>query len=78
MAKTLATVKIGSNPVRVRHAKSGEEGWAAQYGKPDFGGIRQSIFRTRKDAEEACVSDDVGPKMVRRDWILDLPQWDIV
>tara|TARA_R110000868_G_C10883680_1_gene763150 strand:+ start:1454 stop:1717 length:264 start_codon:yes stop_codon:yes gene_type:complete len=77
-AKTLADTKIGSKPIHVRHVKTGEEGWVAQYGKTDFGGIRQSIFRTEKDAGEACVSDDVGPKMVRRGWILDLPQWRIV
>ena len=75
---SLADIDLTKRPVRVTNVATGEEGWAVRYGRPEWGGVRRSIFATRKQAAEADVSDDTGSKMIRRTVIPDAEDWLIV
>ncbi len=64
-------------PRKVQHIETGEVGWAARYGRPSWGGVRISVFKDRKDAQDADVSDDVGDKVVER-CVTALSLWKVV
>jgi hypothetical protein len=55
-----------ANVKKVTSPSTGETGWVATYGAPDFGGVRVSAFRTREAALNADVSDDVGDHVIDR------------
>ncbi len=64
--QTLATTSPRrGRPVEVHNPATGMRGWAALYGTAGFGGVRISVYETRKAALAASVSDDT--KAIERD-----------
>lgn len=50
----------------VTNKRTGETGWRAIYGVPESNMLRMSVFTTKEAAEQADLSDDVGPTVIAR------------